>query len=190
MQLTSDIIAAACGATPARAAQWVQPLQAACDQFDINTPLRAAAFLAEVGVESGRLVFLVELWGPTLAQQEYDPPSAKAKGLDNTNPGDGFKYRGRGLIQITGKANYAVCGKALNLDLVDNPQMLSQPDNAALSAAWYWSNRNLNALADAGNFLAVSRAINLGNPNLTATPNGYSERLALYGAAKKAFGLI
>jgi putative chitinase len=189
MQLTSDIIAAACGATPARAAQWVQPLQAACDQFDINTPLCAAAFLAEVGVESGRLVFTTELWGPTLAQQGYEPPSEKAKGLGNTDPGDGFKYRGRGLIQITGKANYAICGLALNVDLVNHPELLAQPGNAALSAAWYWSNRNLNALADAGNFLAISRAINLGNPNSMATPNGYSERLALYGAGKKALGV-
>lgn len=189
MNLDSSIVSAACGATQLRAAQWIAPLQAACDKFEINTPLRMAAFLAEVGVESGRLVYVRELWGPTAEQGGYEPPSAKAHALGNTDPGDGHRFLGRGLIQITGKANYAICGLALNLDLVNHPELLEQPDNAALSAAWYWSNRNLNALADAGNFLAVSRAINLGNPNSKAMPNGYSQRLALYGAAKKSLGI-
>ncbi|MEX3914907.1 glycoside hydrolase family 19 protein [Paraburkholderia sp. BR10872] len=189
MELTASIVSAGCGAPIARAMQWLAPIQSACNAYQIDTPLRVAAFLAEIGVESGRLVFTAELWGPTLAQQEYDPPSVKAKGLGNTDPGDGFKYRGRGLIQITGKANYAICGLALNLPLIDHPELLQQPDNAALSAAWFWSNNKLNQWADAGNFLAVSRAINLGNPHSTGTPLQYSQRLALYGAAKKALGL-
>lgn len=189
MNLTPQIVSAGCGAPVARATTWLAPIQAACDKYEIDTPLRIAAFLAQIGVESGRLVFTSELWGPTLAQQEYDPPSAKAKGLGNTDAGDGFKYRGRGLIQITGKANYAICGLALNLPLVDHPELLQQPDNAALSAAWFWHNANLNQWADAGNFLAASRAINLGNPNSKAMPNGYTQRLQLYGDAKAALGL-
>ncbi|HEX8894488.1 MAG TPA: glycoside hydrolase family 19 protein [Terriglobales bacterium] len=189
MKLDATTVAAGCGATISRASTWVAPLQAACDKYFINTPLRLAAFLATVGVESGRLCFLAELWGPTLEQQEYDPPSEKAKGLGNTDPGDGFKYRGRGLIQVTGKANYAICGLALNLPLVEHPELLQAPDNAAMSAGWYWDNNDLNKLADFSKFEGVSRAVNLGNPNSTKTPNSYSERLALYSAAKKALGI-
>jgi putative chitinase len=187
MQLNSNIIATGCGSTQLRAAQWVGPLQAACDRFEISVPLDIAAFLATIGVESGRLVYTAELWGPTLAQQEYDPPSTKAKALGNTDPGDGFKYRGRGCIQVTGKANYAICSLALDIDLVNHPELLEQPNDAALSAGWFWHNNKLSALA--GDFLAVSRAVNLGNPHSKAMPNGYSERLALYAAAKKALGV-
>jgi putative chitinase len=183
MNLTAPIIAAGCGATVLRAATWLAPLQSACDKYGIDTPARVAAFLAQIGVESGRLVWTAEIWGPTPAQAAYDPPSAKAKELGNTDPGDGSKYRGRGLIQITGKANYAICGLALNLPLIDHPELLEQPDHAAMSAAWYWGNRGLNALADAGQFQAITRAINGGL-------NGYSERLALYAAGKKALGLV
>lgn len=187
MQLNASIIAAGCGATVSRAAQWVTPLQTACDKYAITAPVDLAAFLATVGVESARLTLLHELWGPTPEQKLYEPPSDKAKSLGNTDPGDGFKYRGRGCIQITGKRNFAICGLALNLDLVNHPELLEQPNDAALSAGWFWHNNKLSALA--GDFLAVSRAVNLGNPHSKAMPNGYSERLALYGAAKKALGI-
>ncbi|SOE85707.1 Predicted chitinase [Burkholderia sp. YR290] len=189
MNLTSSIISAGCGATILRATQWVQPLQGACDRFSINTALRVAAFLATVGVETGRLMWVRELWGPTAAQTAYEPPSKKAGDLGNTQLGDGRRFCGRGCIQVTGRSNYARCAAALGLDLIAHPELLEQPANAALSAAWFWSTNKLNALADEGNFVAVSRAVNLGNPNSKATPNAYSERLALYGAAKKSLGL-
>jgi putative chitinase len=189
MNLTAAIVSAGCGAPLPRATQWLAPIQSACDAYEINTSLRVAAFLAEIGVESGRLVYTAELWGPTAAQKAYDPPGQKAAGLGNTDPGDGFLYRGRGLIQVTGKANYAICGLALNLPLTDHPELLQQPDNAALSAAWFWSNNNLNQWADAGTFLAVSRGINLGNPNSSGMPLDYSQRLQLYGDAKQALGI-
>lgn len=185
MQLNAAIIAAGCGATVLRSSTWVQPLQATCDKYYINTPLRIAAFLATVGVESGRLVFVREIWGPTLAQQGYEGRAD----LGNTQPGDGKRFMGRGLIQVTGRSNYVACGKALVLPLVDHPELLEQPSNAALSAGWYWDRHDLNKLADAGRFDSVSRCVNLGNPNSTKTPNGYSERLALYGAAKKSMGI-
>ena len=212
MQLTSSIIAAACGATPARAAQWLAPLQSACAQFEINTPLRAAAFLAQCGVESARLTAVSENlnysaagllstfpthFDETEAQQYANKPPmianrvyANRYGNGDEASGDGWKYRARALIGITFHDNYVLCGLGVDLPLLDQPELLEQPDNSAVAAAWYWSNRNLNALADAGNFLAVSRAINLGNPNSTGTPNGYSQRLALYGAAKHALGLV
>lgn len=190
MKLTAPIVAAGCGSTVMRAAQWVQPLQVACDKFAITTPLCVAAFLATVGVESGRLVFVKELWGPTLAQTAYEPPSTKASELGNTQPGDGLRFSGRGLVQITGRRNYTLAAIGLDLDLLNHPELLEQPANAAMSAAWYWFNRKLNTLADAGDFLGVSRAVNLGSATSKATPNGYSERLALYSAAKKALGTV
>jgi putative chitinase len=183
MRLNSTIVAAGCGSTQLRAAQWVAPLQAACDRFGINEPLDVAAFLATVGVESGRLVFTREIWGPTLAQHHYEGRSD----LGNTQPGDGERFMGRGLIQITGRRNYLLCGVGLDLDLIAHPELLEQPNDAALSAGWFWHNNKLSALA--GDFLAVSRAVNLGNRHSKAMPNGYSERLALYGAAKKALGI-
>ncbi len=189
MNLTAAIIAAGCGAAPARAAQWVGPIQAACDRYQIAAPLDIAAFLATVGVESGRLVYTREIWGPTLAQQSYEPPSKKASELGNTQPGDGRRFCGRGLIQVTGRRNYTLAAVGLGLDLVNHPELLEQPAHAALSAAWYWSSRKLSGLATTGDFLAVSRAVNVGSATSKAMPNGYSERLYLYGAAKKALGI-
>jgi putative chitinase len=187
VQLNASIIAAGCGATVLRAAQWIAPLQAACDKYAIAAPLDVAAFLATVGVESGRLVWVAEIWGPTPAQVGYEPPSHKATELGNTQAGDGVRYKGRGLIQITGRRNYLLCGMALNLDLIAHPELLEQANAAALSAGWFWHNNKLSALA--GDFLAASRAVNLGNPHSKAMPNGYSERLSLYGAGKKALDL-
>jgi putative chitinase len=178
MDLTAQIVAAGCGATLLRSAQWVQPIQAACDQYEIDTPLRLAAFMAQIGVESGRLLYTREIWGPTSAQTGYEG----RKDLGNTQPGDGKRFMGRGLIQITGRHNYTVAAAALNLDLLNHPELLEQPNDAALSAAWWWSSHGLNALADAGDFQIITRRINGG---LTA----YSERLQLYGCAKKALDL-
>jgi putative chitinase len=189
MNLTTAIIAAGCGATQLRAAQWAQPLQAAFDRFQINQPLDVAALLATIGVESMRLICTREIWGPTQAQLAYEPPSVKASQLGNTKAGDGRLFCGRGLIQITGRRNYTLAAVGLELDLVSHPELLEQPVNAALSAAWYWHNRQLGTLALAGNFLGVSRAVNLGSATSKATPNSYSERLALYGAAKTALGV-
>lgn len=190
MNLTAPIVAAGCGSTVMRASQWVQPLQAACDKYAISSPLSVAAFLATIGVESARLVFTKEIWGPTQAQTAYEPPSKKAAELGNTQPGDGLRFCGRGLVQITGRRNYTLAAIGLDLDLLNHPELLEQPTDAAMSAAWYWFNRKLNTLADAGDFLGVSRTVNIGSAASKATPNGYSERLALYGAAKKALGIV
>jgi putative chitinase len=91
--------------------------------------------------------------------------------------GDGFRYRGRGLIQITGRDMYLRCGQALQLSLLDRPELLEQPEYAALSAAWYWWDRGLNELADAGLFDRITRVINGGN-------NGEADRRALWAVAK------
>src|SRR5258706_2482797 len=96
---------------------FVEPLNAAFLQFAINTAKRQAAFLPQVSHESNGFLWMREIWGPSPAQRAYEPPSRKAMDLGNLQAGDGFRYRGRGLIQITGRANYAACGEALALPL-------------------------------------------------------------------------
>lgn len=142
-------------------------------EYDISTPARQAAFLAQVGHESGGLHWLVELWGPTATQLRYET----RYDLGNTEPGDGFKFRGRGLIQLTGRANYQKAGEALGVDLIAQPELLGESELASRSAGWFWKSHGCNELADAGNFEAVTKRINGGL-------NGYPERLGLWAAAK------
>src|SRR5579863_6930026 len=99
MNLTPRIVGAGTGAAPSRAALFAPFIQAACDHYQIVEPLDVAAFLAQTGHESDHLLFTKELWGPTAAQREYEPPSEKATELGNTQPGDGLRFCGRGLIQ-------------------------------------------------------------------------------------------
>ena len=142
-------------------------------EFGIDTPTRQAAFLAQIGHESGGLHWSVEIWGPTEAQRRYEG----RRDLGNVQIGDGYRFRGRGLIQTTGRANYVATGKALGVDLIAKPELLALPELAARSAAWYWKSRNLNALADAGDFERITRKINGGL-------NGQAERIALWESAR------
>jgi putative chitinase len=182
VNLTADIIAAGCGAAPSRAALFAPFLQAACDQYQITQPLDVAAFLAQTGHESQRLLYTKEIWGPTAAQRAYEPPSQKASELGNTQAGDGELFCGRGLIQITGRRNYTLAAIGLDLELLNHPELLEQPANAALSAGWYWFNNKLSAIATAGDFVTLTRRINGGT-------NGLADRQALYDAAKTALGI-
>ena len=93
--------------------------------------------------------------------------------LGNTEPGDGAKFRGRGLLQTTGRANYAATGKALGVDLLLRPELLGLPPLAARSAGWFWQRKGLNELADAGDFTECTRRINGGL-------NGLAQRQELY----------
>lgn len=176
--MSPDQLAAALGINLQRAQTWADPLSAAMALYAIDSPARQASFLAQVGHESGRLVYVRELWGPTPSQEGYEG----REDLGNTEKGDGFKYRGRGLIQVTGRSNYQTCGDALSLPLVDHPELLEQPDNASLSAAWFWNSRGLNDLADIGDFNTITRRINGGL-------NGLQDRLALYALCKSALGV-
>ncbi|UZE30322.1 glycoside hydrolase family 19 protein [Pseudomonas asplenii] len=153
---------------------FVPALNSAMNRYGIVGAGRAAAFIAQVGHESGQLRWVREIWGPTAQQAEYEGRAD----LGNTVKGDGFKYRGRGLIQITGRANNAACGEALGLDLINNPELLEVPQYAAMSAAWFWSKKSLNALADQGDFTRITRRINGGL-------NGLEDRLQLWERAKK-----
>lgn len=143
-----------------RAKTWAGPLTSAMEEFEINTPLRQAAFLAQVGHESCSLLFVREIWNPVQvpAQARYEGN----KNLGNTEPGDGKRFLGRGPIQITGRGNYRACGIALGLDLLLRPELLEEPEHGARSASWFWHSRSLNPLADKGILHPITRAINGG----------------------------
>ncbi|NMY86767.1 glycoside hydrolase family 19 protein [Pseudomonas proteolytica] len=157
-----------------QAGVFVPVLNTAMSKHGIVTPARIAAFIAQVGHESGQLRYVREIWGPTAQQAGYEGRAD----LGNTVKGDGSKYRGRGLIQITGRANHAACGEALGLDLINQPELLEQPQHAAMSAAWFWSTKGLNTLADRGEFMKITRRINGGT-------SGMADRQALYTQALK-----
>ena len=153
---------------------FVPLLNAAMVHYQIIGPKRVAAFIAQIGHESGQLKYVKEIWGPTAAQARYEG----RKDLGNTVAGDGSKYRGRGLIQITGRANYMTCGEALGLDLIKQPELLEKPQHACMSAAWFWATKGLSTLADAGQFDKITRRINGGQ-------NGAADRQTLYTRALK-----
>lgn len=157
----------------AKAGVFVPVLNTAMQRYQIVGNKRVAAFITQIGHESGQLVYVREIWGPTTAQKKYEGRAD----LGNTVVGDGFKYRGRGLIQVTGRANYAACGEALGLDLVNHPELLEQPQYACMSAAWFWATKGLNTLADAGDFERITRRINGGL-------NGQADRLVLWEKAR------
>lgn len=134
---------------------YVEPLNEAMSEFEISDNVeRETHFLAQVAHESGAFQYVREIASGAAYEGRAD--------LGNTEPGDGTRFRGRGLIQITGRANYASCGAALGLDLLDNPVLLELPVNAARSAGWFWQSHGLNALADNGDARAITRRINGG----------------------------
>ena len=153
---------------------FVSTLNTAMNHYQIVGLNRVAAFIAQIGHESGQLKYVKEIWGPTKAQAKYEGRAD----LGNTVKGDGSKYRGRGLIQITGRDNYDACGEALVLDLINHPELLEKPQHACMSAAWFWASRGLNTLADAGKFDTITQRINGGQ-------NGAADRQALYAKALK-----
>jgi putative chitinase len=147
--------------------------------YEIDTPLRASAFLAQIAHESAELRFMEELWGPTEQQKKYEPPSDLAKSLGNTQPGDGFRYRGRGPMMLTGRANYQKYGDLLQVDLVGNPDLVATPQYAFSTAGLFWKSKGLNELADVQDFTTITKRINGG---LT----GLAERQKYYDVAKDA----
>ena len=157
-----------------QAGVFVSALNTAMQHYQIVGPKRAAAFIAQIGHESGQLRYVREIWGPTAAQRGYEGRAD----LGNTVSGDGRKYCGRGLVQITGRANYAKCGEALGLDLINHPELLELPQHAAMSAAWFWKQKRLNDLADRDEFSTITRRINGGL-------NGLQDRLEIWKRARE-----
>ena len=184
MTITAAQLSNSTGANLQRATTWLPSIMEACNEFGINTPARMAAFLAQIGHESCRLLYTKELWGPIPAQVRYEGRAD----LGNTQPGDGKRFMGRGLIQITGRDNYKAVRDGLRKccrqevpDFEACPTQLEQMAWAAMSAAWFWAKHGCNELADNGAFEKITRAINGGL-------NGYAERCALHKAAQAAIG--
>jgi putative chitinase len=147
----------------------------AMQRYQIGGTKRVAAFIAQIAHESGQLAYVLEIWGPTAVQKGYEGRAD----LGNTVAGDGLKYRGRGLIQITGRDNYRECSLGLFGDdrLLFLPELLEKPQWAAESAAWFWQKNGLNELADRDQFNSITRRINGGL-------NGLQDRLSLWARAR------
>lgn len=158
--------------------QWLQPLNESCVLADITTREQAAGYLAQLGHESGCLRYTEEIWG-TKQQLKYEPPHNLAKTLGNTQVGDGLKYKGRGLLQITGRANYKACTLGLSKylksvpDFELEPKLLATKEYAALSAGLYWRTHKLNLYVDRYDFVGLTKKINGGT-------NGLAHRQSLY----------
>ena len=166
--LTPEALARAMPGLSMTGAREYAPLLAqAMREAHITTQPRAAAFLAQIGHESVSLRFNHEIWGNTRAQRGYEG----RRDLGNTHSGDGYRYRGRGFLQITGRANYSHYGQLLHMDLVGNPDMAARADVAARIAALYWQHHGLNELADRGDYERITRRINGGL-------NGWANRVA------------
>jgi putative chitinase len=173
--LTSQqVMAIAPDADSGQVARLTPYLNRAMVEFEINTPLREAHFLAQVAHESDRFNALEEY----ASGEDYE----NREDLGNTYEGDGVRFKGRGLIQITGRANYGDCGKALGVDLVSNPTRLADPDLACRSAGWYWDTRELNGDADRDDVRTITRVINGGY-------NGLEDREQLLAAAKQVLNV-
>lgn len=163
--------------------KWLQPLEDTFAKYDISTPKRQAAFIGQCSVESGNFTKLKEnlnysaqrltqVWPsrfPTIESAEpyaHNPEKLAGKvyngRLGNSSEEEAAKYLGRGLIQLTGKENYGNCGSGLGVDLLSNPDLLSTPEYAALSAGWFWNKKGLNSLADSGDIETMTKRINGG----------------------------
>lgn len=174
--ITTDLLRRIMPESGPRAALFTVPLVTAAAEFDINTAERVAAWLAQLAHESGQLRYVREI----ASGEAYEG----RKDLGNTQPGDGARFRGRGLIQITGRANYEQLRVALGLDCIAHPEILEDPHNAARVSGWFWKGRGLNELADGGtvNFTKITRRINGGT-------NGLADREMFYSRARAALGL-
>lgn len=136
--------------------------QEALEEFGINNPARLEAFLAQMSHESAGFTALVEKRSDASAERKYGAGTRVGKVLGNTQPGDGAKYKGRGIIQLTGRFNYRKFGNMLGIDLENNPDLAADPQIAIKIAAAFWQDKGLNELADKGNFKEITRRINGG----------------------------
>jgi len=184
--------------------KWLQPLEDTFAKYDINTPERQAAFIGQCAHESGNFKTLEEnlnykpealmrVWPsrfPDLAtamKYAHNPEAIANKvyggrmGNGPEETGDGWKYHGRGLIQLTRKENYANCGSSIGVDLLSNPNLLNTPEYAALSAGWFWNKKGLNALADAGDFETMTKRINGGTLGLEDRKAKIAKALSVLG---------
>jgi putative chitinase len=182
--------------------RWLEPLNATFQKYNISTPKREAAFIGQCSVESANFTRLQEnlnysaqrlmqVWPSrfpniSMAQPYANNPEKLANfvyagRMGNLQDGDGWKFHGRGLIQLTGRENYANCGSSIGVDLLDNPDLLLTPQYAVLSAGWFWNKHGLNLLADAQEYGTMTRRINGGTTAL-------DERIAKITKALQVLG--
>ena len=182
--------------------KWIDALNQVCEKYEINTALRIAGFLSQCGHESGGFRYTVENFNYSAARllmvfphyfnadsaknYEYKPEKianrvyANRMGNEDEASGDGWKYRGRGLIQLTGKDSYAAFSMAADNNSLVEPDLLEQPELAAMSAGWYWSTRKINNLADAQDVLGMTKRINGGTNGLDDRQMRYSRLIEYY----------
>jgi putative chitinase len=189
--------------------KWVGPLNETFERFSILTPRQQAAFLGQCGHECGnfrvleenlnyRAETLMKIWPrrfPTLeiANQYAKNPKkiankvyADRMGNRDEASGDGYRFRGRGCIQLTGSANYFHAGKALGVDFIMEPDLVATPQYAALTAGFFWNTQKLNAIAESGNNLALTKKINGGTIGLNDRILHTNQALALLGGSTHA----
>jgi len=186
-------------------AKWLDPLNETFEKYEINTPTRQAAFIGQCGHESASFKVLEEnlnysakglcaTWPsrfPNLefaAEYERKPERIANKvyggraDLGNTEEGDGWRFHGRGLIQLTGRTNYTVCGQALGQPFAEHPELVLEPEWACLSAGWFWNKRGLNSLADAEDWTTITKRINGGTLGLEDRVNRTHKAMDILGA--------
>lgn len=182
--------------------KFVDPINKVIEDFEIDTPKRISMFLAQVGHESGGLTKLHENLNYKAARlvqifpkyfKDVDPndyggkPEAIANrvyanrmGNGSEDSGDGYRFRGRGAIQLTGKSNYTACGNDLEVDLIGNPDWLETPEGAIMSAAWFWDQHDLNDYADNADVTMVTKKINGGTIGLEERKELFEEALKIF----------
>lgn len=174
MMLTSEQLLKIMPTARTRVGMYIRYINDYADKFGITTNLRMAHFLAQIAHESGELRYTQEL----ASGKAYEG----RKDLGNTHVGDGVRFKGRGLIQITGRANYEAYKKFCGYDVVARPELLEKPLGAVRSAMWYWREHGLNGLADKDSLESVTKRINGGY-------NGLESRRKYLRRAKVALGL-
>lgn len=159
-------------------------LNNAMKEFRIVTPIRIAAFIAQVAHESGNFVYTEELADGSAYEYRKDLGNLRPEALEVAHANHsttGRFFKGHGLIEITGYDNHLACSEALGIDCVTNPRILCEPEQACRSAAWFWNKHGLNELADIGQFGRITSIINGGT-------NGATERLKNFSRCKKVLG--
>ena len=186
-------------------AKWLEPLNKTFEKYEINTPLRQAAFIGQCGHESNSFKTLEEnlnysakglmaTWPSRFHEMdiaekfERNPEKIANKvyggraDLGNTEDGDGWRFHGRGVIQLTGRSNYTVCGDALGQSFTTEPSLLLDPEWACMSAGWFWNKKNLNALADSEDWTTMTKRINGGTLGLDDRINRIHKAMDILGA--------
>jgi len=184
MQISKDLLIQSKICSPQLADQWVDALNKTCEKYEINTPLRIAGFLSQCAHESGGFKFTVEnlnysvdsllrvfpkYFNAPMATEYARQPErianrvyANRMGNGDESSGDGWKYRGRGLIQLTGKDNYSSFAMSADNESLIKPELVEQPELAAMSAGWFFNAHDLNSFADAKDIVGMTKRINGG----------------------------